>query len=553
MSRLRIVAVTLVCLGATPAPTPDSLRAQVKTLLASWAAAQHAGDAAAYLALYDPKRFRGQKRVTSGEKKQYDFAAWAADRTRMLKNRPEVAVEEVRIETWLDAKSPLKPNVIHVQFLQRWRSPRYADHGPKIMQLYVAPDGKMSIIYEALLQSRPGWERAAGVAREVRVPRDEADARALWAELKPTGKTWEGVVASLPDVPQLRRLLAKALLAGGNLHCEALENEGSCGEDDYRWRPIPEDAGLDNPCLRRELAVWALEKGKLSARDLEAVWPELEKVFAYETPYKSESTHNALSKDDDPLCSAVLTASAVSDALHGAAVEAAIAGECSATAARSEVAGLPLKQRVKLAAAAVPEAFDGLEAKAHKAVFLDVAKRPKVSSELRVSLIQELATVGGADVMAALRALADDPKEDDEVAANAGAALATLGDKSRVPRRPDTYDAAAIERAFRRVHADPDGKRSEANLRAFLPKRGVITIRSTTSYAYDGNTAPEDQRQDEETTTKVPVKDVSWSTFEDYFKPGDGQKVTLVWDSIGGKHVVVGVEIAEEKFIGCPC
>jgi hypothetical protein len=60
----------------------------------------------------------------------------------MLKSRPEVAIEDVRIETWLDPKSPLKPNVIHVQFLQRWRSPRYADHGPKIMQLYVAPDGK---------------------------------------------------------------------------------------------------------------------------------------------------------------------------------------------------------------------------------------------------------------------------------------------------------------------------------------------------------------------------------------------------------------------------
>lgn len=148
-------------LAAGNGPTPDSLRTATQQLLHDWAEARH---------------FKGQKRVTSGERKRYDFAAWANHRTRMLANKPEVAVEEVHIETWRDANSKLRPGLVRVHFLQRWRSPRYADHGPKIMQLFQSPDGKLHIIYEALLQSRPGWDRR-GVA-DARHSRQELGAGA---------------------------------------------------------------------------------------------------------------------------------------------------------------------------------------------------------------------------------------------------------------------------------------------------------------------------------------------------------------------------------------
>src|SRR5260370_34007929 len=112
--RQTIAILGLCSLAASNGPSPESLRAATQQLLHDWAEAQHRGDAAAYLAFYDGRNFKGQKRVTSGERKQYDYAAWARDRTRMLANKPEVAVENVRVETWRDPGSKLRPGLVLV-------------------------------------------------------------------------------------------------------------------------------------------------------------------------------------------------------------------------------------------------------------------------------------------------------------------------------------------------------------------------------------------------------------------------------------------------------
>lgn len=570
MRRL-LAAAVLFCLAADSPPAPEALRASTKALLSSWAAAQHAGDASAYLGFYNQKSFKGQKRTTSGEKREYSYAAWAADRTRMLKSNPEVAVEELRIETWRDPGSKLKPNVIAVSFLQRWRSPRYADHGPKIMQLLVGPDGKLSIIYEALLQSRPGWDRPAGTVRELRLPKDDAEARALWVELKPTGKTFEEVLASIPEVPQLRRALARALLAGGNFECKAIEDEGHCGDEDWKWGPLPDGAGLDDGCLRRELAVWALDKGGLTAGELEALWPGLEKVFAFATPYKKETQHTRTSDDADALCSAVLTASAVSEKLHAQAIAAAVSNDCSATAARGEVSSLSLARRVELAEAGVEEAFAGLDAKAHRARFLSAIKDSRSEArglgggapaskdsggkaEFRIGLMERLAALGrNGELEAALRAIADEPKEDDRVAALAGVTLAALGDASRLPKRPAGDDVAAFERALRRLQHDPDVARRDERLRAFLPKKGKLKIHLVELREYDGNTPPEERNERSEETTREDYDSVDLSTLADFFSPPSDMTVSLVWKTLGGKLYLVAIEKETKRFIGCPC
>jgi hypothetical protein len=103
------------------------------------------------------------------------------------------------------------------------------------------------------------------------------------------------------------------------------------------------------------------------------------------------------------------------------------------------------------------------------------------------------------------------------------------------------------------VNADPGAKRREARLRAFLPKRGALRIHTTTSYEYDGNTPPEDRKSDEESTKRVAFQEVTLATFKEFFSPGDDQKVSLVWKAIGGTVYLVGIEIEEHRFIGCPC
>jgi hypothetical protein len=560
MRRLLAIAACLASFAAADSfaasnsATPESLRAATQQLLRDWAEAQHRGDAATYLGFYDARHFKGQKRVTSGERKQYDYAAWAKDRTRMLANKPEVAVEALRIETWRDARSKLRPGLLRVHFLQRWRSPRYADHGPKIMQLFQSPDGKLHIIYEALLQSLPGWDRPAGAARELTLPKNDAEALAAWQALGIRGSNWEQVLATLPDAPHLRRVMARALIAAGGYECTDIVDEGECGMSDPQWAPLHDDAGIEDPCVRRNVVAWALANGKLTASDLRPLWPRLEAVFAMDTPGKragDDDKHDT----SDLLCRAVLDASAAAEELAVAAIDAAVAQRCSDEAALQMVPSLSPKGALRLAELGhVEAAFAGIDARAHFKLFLDAVGNKALSDDFRSDTMSQLAALGHkAELSAALAAVESDPKSSDALSEAAAVVLAGLGDKQYLAARGTISDESELAHQLRRLQFDPDEKRREKLFRAFLPARGRFVVRDTDTYEYDGNTPVEERNEDQVETQRLRVGEVKLSVLARFFKPEPEERVTLVWKNIDGTAYLVGIETVRTHFIGCPC
>ena len=99
-------------------------------------------------------------------------------------------------------------------------------------------------------------------------PAAEADPMQAWAELDPRGRDYLDKLASVP--PERRDAMAIAFLKSGNLTCPSVAMSLPCGGIEQRMpAPLP-SADLADPCLRRQIAVWALDQldGASIAREL---------------------------------------------------------------------------------------------------------------------------------------------------------------------------------------------------------------------------------------------------------------------------------------------
>jgi hypothetical protein len=144
----RLIVVLL--LVAAPARAFADNESDAKALLDSWLAAQQGGDFAAYSALY-AKKFVGIRRTPDGGEKKMKLKAWKADRKKMFKHTMEVAADKPVVKATKTGAT--------VQFLQRWKSGKFADHGTKVLVLAYDKDGTtLQILKEELLSSTPGWE-----------------------------------------------------------------------------------------------------------------------------------------------------------------------------------------------------------------------------------------------------------------------------------------------------------------------------------------------------------------------------------------------------------
>lgn len=130
-------------------PSREQVEEQARVLLGRWLAAQNQRKLDAYRALYAPD-FSGIRRTPSGEEKKLDLAAWEADRRRLFEKPQMVAADEVKITV-------LPAGEVEVTFIQRWKSPSAADHGPKELRLRRGADGQYRIVREDLRSSTKGW------------------------------------------------------------------------------------------------------------------------------------------------------------------------------------------------------------------------------------------------------------------------------------------------------------------------------------------------------------------------------------------------------------
>jgi ketosteroid isomerase-like protein len=143
----------LVVVGVGSIASAEPTKAEALAVVDAWAAAQNAGDAAAYNALYAPK-FVGIKRTSTGGSARFSRAQWQTDRKKMFKIKQEVAAENPTVS--------IKNDKATVQVTQRYRSGAYADHGDKLLVLVADKTGALQIVREELLYSAEGWDDGSG-------------------------------------------------------------------------------------------------------------------------------------------------------------------------------------------------------------------------------------------------------------------------------------------------------------------------------------------------------------------------------------------------------
>lgn len=446
--------------SSKPGLTPEEVREEGKALLERWVAAQNQHDFDAYLAMYEPRHFRGIKRTHKGGVKEFDFAGWKKDRKRMVLGKAEVAAELLDIATWLDPDSKLKPGASHVRFTQRWRGGGYADHGIKVLFLWRDPKGVQRIVYEDLLNSEPGWDRepAANIAdMALQPPRNQAEALALWQQLGLNGENYEDRLAAIPDDEAVRRPMAVALLAQGNVTCEAVVHYEGCGEESVELAPIAPEAGLGDPCLRRRLALWALDQ--INADDARTLTDAL--VSLIEIPAPEDELHDAafaVAVDDAQRLA--LLAAARRKGLH--ALAETEAGKLTSIPARIEA----------LRDLHIDAAAEGLDPVAHRDVLLGALVDAELASDTRSAIMSQLAGDPAPAVSQALAAVVDD--EDCGLAMEAAELLDRRGDASHLPARPTSTDAGEHRRALCMLAHSSDAARQEAQWLTWFGPRPVL-------------------------------------------------------------------------------
>lgn len=446
--------------SSKPGLTPEQVREEGKALLERWVAAQNQHDFDAYLAMYEPRHFRGIKRTHKSGAREFDFAGWKKDRKRMVLGKAEVAAELLDIATWLDPDSKLKPGVSHVRFTQRWRGGGYADHGVKVLFLWRDARGVQRIVYEDLLNSEPGWDRepAANIADlAMQPPKNDAEALALWQQLGLDGENYEDRLAAIPDDEAVRRPMAVALLEEGNFACTAVVHYEGCGEESVELAPIEPTAGLGEPCLRRRLALWAL--GEITADDARTLTDAL--VGLVEIPEPEDELHEqafAVAVDDAQRLA--LLAAARRKGLHQLAETEA--GKLTSIPARIEA----------LRDLHIDAAADGLDPVAHRDVLLGALVDTELASQTRSAIMAQLAGDPAPAVNEALVDVASD--QDCGLAMEAAELLDRRGDASRLPARPASTDAGEHLRALCMLAHSSDPARQEAQWLSWFGSRPVL-------------------------------------------------------------------------------
>jgi hypothetical protein len=99
---------------------------------------------------------------------------------------------------------------------------------------------------------------ACGTPAAPRAAEPRARAEDPWKALDPRGDDWQAKLATIPA--QDRQLMAIALLEEEDFQCTSVSVQDGCGPSELRFVSVLPSDGLDAPCLRRELARWAIEQ-----------------------------------------------------------------------------------------------------------------------------------------------------------------------------------------------------------------------------------------------------------------------------------------------------
>jgi hypothetical protein len=262
---------------------------------------------------------------------------------------------------------------------------------------------------------------------------DDAAALALWRKIAPTGADWEDKLQEIPAGPA--RPLALAVMRGGNFLCTK-PPAGDCARPIYEVAAPTDAAGFDDPCLRRLLALWALDQ---LDDDASAIKDALLGVAALPPP-------------ESQLVAAAIHAVPETD--HDARL-AMLAAAWRAGQRELVASPIAVLDEPHLFAAVrrhhIDAALEVLSAEGHRAVYLAAIGDEAIGTRARATAIGDLAALSTGDRLEpdlAAALIAAVGSKDCAVAAAAARALDQHGDHRFVPRRPRTTRPAQLMRAM---------------------------------------------------------------------------------------------------------
>lgn len=374
----------------------------------------------------------------------------------------------------------------------------------------------------------------------------DAEVAAVWKRIAPTGDDWR---QKLDEIPVAQgRILGSWMLKQGNFTCAKPPSKADCAPLVLDVELPKPDADVNDPCLRRMLALWSL--GQLEDDDVGGVMDALRAIVTIPPP-ESELVASAIE--------------VVPDKDHDERLELI---DRAYRAGQRDVANGQLGEldEAHVIAAATKFHIDGaleiLSAQGHRAVFVAAIADEKMHAKARTEAIDELVAADDklpTDTKTALVAAAK--SKDCIVAAHAARTLAQRGDKRFVPARPRTSSPAAMMRAlcvlaaYERLQANDE----PSLLQQFVPPKGLERV----NVAYDalgevdtdGDGDPHTSRE----VTLVPRDEVVMPEVDDMsraFKKCEGtacvshdRDYRFAFKTIGGQLYLTKLEIAERP----PC
>ena len=300
---------------------------------------------------------------------------------------------------------------------------------------------------------------------------DDAAALALWKTIAPTGDDWDEKLAEIPGNAPVAHRLAIALLHDGNFACPALPAP-PCSKAPPEVPAPAATATLADPCLRRLLALWAIEE--LDESELPAVRDALRGVASLPPPESQLVAESIRVWPDDDY-----------DDRYDLMTAAWKAGQHDVV--NNMIGDLDdAHQTSALAQLHASGAVDALPAETHRAAFLAAVADEQLAAQARVTAMDELvgeleldargAHALPADLHAAYVAAAK--SADCGVAAHAARVLDAHGDHAFVPKVPRTRTPAAMMRGLCVLASFEREQRNDepSYFPTFLPPRGFELV-----------------------------------------------------------------------------
>ena len=293
----------------------------------------------------------------------------------------------------------------------------------------------------------------------------EPEALALWQKIAPTGEDWEAKLGEIPSDQDVTRELAAALLRGGNFTCVAPPT-GTCAKPPIDVEPPAPTATFADPCLRRILALWAIDQ--LDEPDLPRVHDALRAIAAIPPP-------------ESQLVAAAIKAVPEAD-LDGRLEILSIAWRAGQRELVNGMVGVLDEPHLIEAATKLHSdgALEVLSAEGHRAVYLGAVTDELMATAARAQAMVDLTATADTlapDVHTKLRGALKSP--DCTVAAAAARALDQRGDHQWIPKRPHARTVDPMMRATCVLASyEAHQRNDEASLLpGFLPSRGLELVK----------------------------------------------------------------------------